>query len=262
MRTFTILLIATLAALGSDDLFDAARRGDVADVKTALDKGVAVDTKWRYDQTALFIAARRGHSDVVRLLLERGATADVKDSFYGMTAVTAATEKGDPEIVTMLLDKGARGGDSILLMAAGRGRTELVRALAKRKDIDPTVLTQALSSAEAGKHAEAAAILREAGARPAAPLDPAALERFRGRYATVPMGREILTVEPKAGFLVVKGTSMQMDFRPLDELTFEPMPRPGTERFVFLIENGKVVGAESVQGERRIRYKRLEEDAK
>jgi ankyrin repeat protein len=200
VRTATFLLAACLSALASDELFDAARKGDVAAVKAALEKGVPVDAKWRYDQTALFIAAGRGHTDVVKLLLERGAKADARDSFYGMTAVVAAAEKGNAELVTLLLDKGAPGADSILLGAAGRGRTELVRALAKRPGWDPKLLTQALSSAEAGKHAEAASVLREAGAKPAPPLDPVALERFRGRYSTVPQGREVLTVEPKGAF--------------------------------------------------------------
>ena len=258
----TLALMASLAASASDELFDAARKGDVAAVKAALDNGAAVDATWRYEQTALFIAAGRGHSDVVRLLLERGAKADARDSFYKMTAVIAAAEKGKADIVTMLLDKGAPGGESILMMAAGKGRTELLRALVKRPGLDPKLLTHALSSADAGKHTEAATVLREAGAKPAPPLDPAALERFRGKYATVPNGREVLTIEPKGALLVVKGTTMQLDFRPLDEVTFEPVQYPGVERVVFIIENGKVTGAESIQSDQRIKYKRVEEEGK
>ena len=42
-------------------------------MKALLDGGTPIDSKWRYDQTALFIAAFRGHAGVVRVLLERGA---------------------------------------------------------------------------------------------------------------------------------------------------------------------------------------------
>ena len=42
---------------GNEEFFEAARKGDTAALKAHLDKGVAVDSKWRYDQTALFIAA-------------------------------------------------------------------------------------------------------------------------------------------------------------------------------------------------------------
>lgn len=258
----TFLLFASFAAPGSDELFDAARKGDAAGVKAALDSGVPVDATWRYNQTALFIAAGRGHTAIVKMLLDRGAKADVRDSFYGMTAVMAAADKEKPELVTMLLDKGAQGADSLLMMAAAKGNTPMVRALASRAGLDPKLLTQALSSAEAGKHTDAAAVLREAGAKPAPPFDPATLERFRGKYATLPMGREVLSVEPRGALLTVIGSSMQMDFRPLDELTFEPVQYPGMERLVFIVDGGKVTGAESIQAQRTIRYKRLEEKQK
>jgi ankyrin repeat protein len=114
VRLVTLLLATAIFASASDELFHAARKGDAAAVKVALDKGAAVDAKWRYDQTALFIAAFRGHAEVVKLLLERGAKADVKDSFYGMTAVGAAGQKGHAEIVAMLLDKGATADDQLL----------------------------------------------------------------------------------------------------------------------------------------------------
>jgi hypothetical protein len=254
-----LLVAVSFAFAQTDELFDAARRGDVAAVRTALDKGVPVDATWRYGQTALFIAAGRGHTEVVRLLLARGAKADVKDSFYGMTAIGAAAEKGSTEIVAMLLDKGAPGAEQLLLMAAGTGRTPLVAVLASRPGMGPKLLTQALASAEAGRHAEAAAALRAAGAQSGPPFDPAALTRFRGRYATVPQGREVLSVEPKGALLAVTGESMTMEYRALDDTTFEPAKYPGMAQLEFTIENGRVTGMESRQGSQTVRYKRLED---
>src|SRR5213592_1321904 len=74
----------------ADALSEAARKGDAAAVKTLLDAGVDVNTKYRYNRTALSYAADRGHVAVVKLLLERGADVNVKDTFYGATALTWA----------------------------------------------------------------------------------------------------------------------------------------------------------------------------
>ena len=106
--------------------------------------------------------------------------------------------KGNAEIVTMLLDHGATGAERLLLAAAGKGQTALVRALAARPGISPKTLTQALSSANAGKHSETAAVLHAAGAKAASPMDEAALKRFEGKYAGEGQGRELLTVSSKA----------------------------------------------------------------
>jgi uncharacterized protein len=96
----------------ADALSEAARKGDAAAVKTLLDEGVDVNTKFRYNRTALSFAADRGHVEVVKLLLERGADVTVKDTFYGATALTwAVSPAGDrtpkhTEVVGLLLDRG------------------------------------------------------------------------------------------------------------------------------------------------------------
>src|ERR1044072_9164034 len=77
----------------NNQLYEAARKGDVAEVKAVLDKGADVNAKFRYGATALFKAAERGHTEVVKLLIERGADVTVKDTFYGATAMTWALNK-------------------------------------------------------------------------------------------------------------------------------------------------------------------------
>src|SRR3712207_8360944 len=51
-----------------------------ATVKSLLDRGVDVNTKFRYGATALSYASDKGHLEVVKLLLERKADTNVKDT--------------------------------------------------------------------------------------------------------------------------------------------------------------------------------------
>ena len=67
----------------NDQLFEAVRKGDLAAVTAALDKGADVNAKFRYGATALFKAAERGHTEIAKVLLDRGADVKVKDTFYG-----------------------------------------------------------------------------------------------------------------------------------------------------------------------------------
>ena len=124
-------------------------------------------------------------------------------------------------------------------------------------------MAQALASAEAGKHASAAELLRTVGAQPPSGAEIAALERYRGRYQVVPGGREIFAVEPQGGLLAVKGESMTSIYRPAGKDTFVPADAEGRETVQFQVDaDGKVTGAEMRQGQTVIRYKRLEEDSK
>src|SRR5678810_1280680 len=76
----------------NDQLFEAVRKGDVAAVTAALDKGADVNAKFRYGTTAIFKAAERGNAEVAKVLLDRGADVKVKDTFYGATAMTWAVD--------------------------------------------------------------------------------------------------------------------------------------------------------------------------
>src|SRR5688572_23791761 len=66
----------------AEELWDAARAGDLARVNAALAKGANIDAKTRYGVTALMFAADKGHTEVVRLLLEKGADTNIQDTFY------------------------------------------------------------------------------------------------------------------------------------------------------------------------------------
>src|SRR5687767_9891484 len=101
-----------------DELFEAARKGDAAAVRALLDKGVDVNTKFRYGATALSYAADKGHLEVVKLLIERKADVNVKDTFYSATPIIWAAQKGHAGVVGALLDAGAEGKDDALVIAA------------------------------------------------------------------------------------------------------------------------------------------------
>ena len=94
----TALALAQAPPLTKAEQFqDAARKGDAAAVKKLLDEGVDVNTKFRYNATALFYACDHGHLEVVKVLLDKGADLAVKDTFYGFTPLMLATEPGAEE---------------------------------------------------------------------------------------------------------------------------------------------------------------------
>ena len=246
MRLILCLLASAALLAASDELFEAARKGDVAALRAQLDKGVPVDAKWRYDQTALFIAARRGHAEAVKLLIERGADVNVQDSFYKMSALAGAASDGKAEVVTLLLAKGASGRERVLNMAAGQGNAALVKAVLDAGGLDAKTLGLALNVAESRNRAEVVELLKKAGAvKPAAPSHPVAAEvlaRYAGTYRDG-SGNEFV-VAIKDGKLTAGQGGRLVPYGAVNDTTFEPEQFPGMWQAVFMVENGVVTGAE------------------
>ncbi len=199
-RILPIAFAASLTAFAfdlSDDLFAAARKGDVAAVKDLLSKGADVNSKGPYDQTPLFFAADRGHLDVVKVLVEKGADLNRKDTFYNFTAIGRAAMKNHNEIVGYLAAKGATGVGQLLTQAVFGGDKELLKTLLDTKKATPKELTAAWRIADANKKPELAAMLKDAGAEPPAAtitLDEASLAAFVGTYLGGRGGTEFETV--------------------------------------------------------------------
>jgi len=128
----------------AEALGEAARKGDAPALKKLLDEGVDVNTRFRYDRTALSFAADRGHVDAVRLLLERGADPNIKDTFYGATPLTWA--------VSPARDRTER-------------HTEVVRLLLARGGIPAAALSDALAAATQARLDDVIALLEKAGAK-------------------------------------------------------------------------------------------------
>ena len=135
-----VLGAAQSATDKADALSDAARKGDAAAVTTLLDEGVNVNTKFRYDRTALSFAADRGHVEVVKVLLARGADVTLKDTFYNATALTWAVNPAQDrkpqhtEVVKLLLDHGGFSAEALsaALQAATRAKLDDVVALLEK----------------------------------------------------------------------------------------------------------------------------------
>src|SRR5688572_15552213 len=171
----------------NDQLYEAARKGDAAEVKALLDKGADVNAKFRYGATALFKAAERGHTEVVKLLIERGADVAVKDTFYGATAMTWALDKGHTGVVRAILAKSADGAGEVLLSGVNSGNMELVTAALETGKVPADALTGALVAAGADeKKAAVVEALKKAGAQPPPEVDAATLQSYVGKYKAEP----------------------------------------------------------------------------
>src|ERR1044072_6505884 len=132
----------------NEQLYEAARKGDAAEVKALLDKGADVNAKFRYGATALFKAAERGNTEVVKLLIVRGADVNVKDTFYGASALSWALQKGHTGVVRAIVAKSTEEAGDVLITGAGSGNAEMVSAALESGGKIPAVtLTAALVTA-------------------------------------------------------------------------------------------------------------------
>ena len=240
----------------AEQLQDAARKGDAATVKTLLDEGVDVNTKFRYNATALFYACDHGHLDVVKVLLDHGADMSIKDTFYGFTPLALATgpaQKKTPahsEIAKLLIQKGAPGKDQALSGAIQSGDTSLAQVILDSGGLAASDLSDALETAKAANKAEMVTLLEKAGAKPYEDfkIDPAMLARFAGTYKvtdgsqlTVMTAGTRLTLGPAAAppaqRLMVVATG---------DKAFKAIGAPLT--ITFQVEGDKVTGFTLTQG--------------
>jgi len=257
-----LLLLATFQVAFAQDLgdqlFEAARRGDAATVKALLDRGVDVNTKFRYGATALSYAADKGHLEVVKLLLERKADANVKDTFYGATPIIWAAQKGHAKVVEALLDGGAEGKDDALGIGAGGGHLELVRMLLAKGGLKPETLSESLAAAEREKYTEIADALKKAGAVPPPKadfkVDAETLNSYVGTYK-LESGAEFNAVV-KDGVLVVGPPGQQLTLGAFDKLNFRPMEFEGVT-ITFNVENGAVTGFTMKRGTNTQVFKKI-----
>jgi hypothetical protein len=97
----------------SEELLEAASRGDLPGVERALKRGAQVDAKGPHGNTALNEAAQLGHTDIVKRLLEAGAYLENKGGTH-MTPLMNAACHGHFDIVPLLIEKGAAVSDDLL----------------------------------------------------------------------------------------------------------------------------------------------------
>jgi ankyrin repeat protein len=154
-------------------LHDAARDGNLQQVKVLLDRGTSATEADEAGEPPLLIASLAGRADVVALLLERGSDIEIRNR-GGLTALHAAAYGGHLAVVELLVAKGAAVNDNgnfyhmtPLHAAAEEGRADVIAfLLAHKADVEAkerngyTPLTQAGWRA----HWDSASLLMKAGA--------------------------------------------------------------------------------------------------
>jgi len=89
-----------------NDLFDAAKYGDLEGCEDFIAVGKDVNARDAEKRTPLHFAAGAAHLDVARALVEAGADLEAADSKLN-TPLMYAAGYGRPALVAMLLDRGA-----------------------------------------------------------------------------------------------------------------------------------------------------------
>jgi ankyrin repeat protein len=255
-----ILLFASLAfaqappLTKAEQLQEAARKGDAATVKKLLDEGVDVNTKFRYNATALFYACDHGHVEVVKVLLDKGADMGVKDSFYGFTPLALAlgpAQKKRPEhaeIARLLIAKGSPGKDLALNTAIQSNDADLAKAVLDSGGVQADALSDALELAKMQNKPAIVELLEKAGAKPheEIKLDPALAARLAGTYKNA-AGNDITVVVNGNSLTVgapVAPPAQRLVLTLKDASTFRVLGTQGQRgTAVFKIENDKVTGA-------------------
>lgn len=197
----------------AQDLLDAARKGDLAGVKTALAAPADLESKTRYGQTPLFLASMNGHLEVVEFLLGKGAKVDVTDTFYKSTAIGFAAGRKHFAVVKLLLARSS-DHDRNLDSVASLRNPELVAAVLSAGKPTQAALDRNFEIASAN-NPEIAELLRKAGAQPPAPgaaVDPQVLESYTGSYRADGFPLEIKALV-KEGKLFLQATG-QPEFAP------------------------------------------------
>jgi ankyrin repeat protein len=259
---FALALAAPAAAQAdpkqtlNEQLYEAARKGDAAEVRAVLDKGADVNAKFRYGATALFKAAERGHTEVVKLLIERGADVNLKDTFYGATAISWALQKGHTGVVRAILSKSADDAGDVLLEGVRSGNAELVTAALETGKVPADALTGALVTAGSdAKNAAVVEMLKKAGAQPPPAVDAGVLQSYVGKYKGEP-GPEV-NITLKDGMLTLAGGGGTTTLMPLDQKTFRPADFAGLT-ITFNVEGGKATSLNFKQGANTTLLKKVE----
>jgi outer membrane protein assembly factor BamB len=249
-----LTIMLPLSALGDDrdkELINAARRGNVEQVKTLLEQGADANATTEYGATALFFAADRGNMEIIQLLLDHGADVNAKDTFYEATALTWAAMSDHADAVKLLLEKGAEGAEDVLGMAAALGKVEIATVVIDSGKVKPEDLSDAYAAALARGHTDVAELIKNSGitieTKPAVEVAPEVLARYAGTYKNADLGMTF-NVKPGEGKLkaAVVGQS-ELTYSPTDQTTFQSVEVPGI-KLVFKVEEGKVPSFTVEQG--------------
>lgn len=166
-------LVFGASAVLAGPLHDAARDGNVEQVKQLLDQGAALAEPDPSGEPALLIASLAGHTEIVALLLERGSDIEIRNK-GGLTALHAAAYGGNLDVAKLLVSKGAAVNDaenfykmSPLHAAAEEGHADVIAfLLANGATVEAKERNGYTPLTQAGwrEHWDAAGLLMKAGA--------------------------------------------------------------------------------------------------
>jgi ankyrin repeat protein len=249
----------------SEELLNAAKKGDLPAVRSLLARGADVNAKTRYGQTPLMLAADKGAVEVVKALLGAGADVNVTDTFYkSVTALSAAAQRGHAEIVKLLIEKGASGRENALFAAIGGGHSSIVKTVLDAGGIKQESLNQALGFALERERSEIAELLRKSGAAPPPPktlkpevkVDEATLQRYAGTYRLDETRQYTFIVKDgRLGGWDVRQYSLSLT--PIEKNVFR-IGSSDDRTITFNEENGKIISITVTQSGFKQTYNRVE----
>jgi len=184
-RTTTRLLVLPMSLLAAQTylqtasadsaIADAARSGDIEQVRKQISAGEDVNAPESDGSTALLWATYQSYPEIVAALVEAGADLNAVNDF-GVTPLIQASRTGDAAIIRALLDGGAANapahpnGETPLMAAARSGSLESVMLLLERGSdpnaVEPLQHQTALMWAAAEGHVAVVDALLDAGADP------------------------------------------------------------------------------------------------
>ena len=183
--SLTLVLLSTAAlsmvvasaatAAPTSTVVDAARTGDIAQVRQLIKSGADVNAPAADGSTALLFAAYDSDGEMVKALLAAGANPNVANNF-GVTPLLQSSRYGDAATIEALLKGGAdvekaqRDGETPLMAASRAGSVASVKLLLQ-KGADPNKVESledqtALMWATAEGHLDVVDALLTAGANP------------------------------------------------------------------------------------------------
>ena len=134
------VMIFTISTFSSaEPLNDAAKEGDLDEVKRLIEKGANIEVRDVSKSTPLYNAVDRGNKDVVEFLILKGANVNVNCTAVNYTPLHRATALfgGDKEMVNLLVANGAnvnkvrKNGFTPLMDAEMRGAKDIMELLIK-----------------------------------------------------------------------------------------------------------------------------------
>ncbi len=236
----------------AEQLWAAARTGNLEAINKALDEGVDVNSATHYNSTALTFACDRGQIEAIKLLLKRGADPNLEDTFYKASPLDWAQMNGHYEAVSLVLGGGAKGADRLLLDGIGSRDKKLVEAVLNSGKASDKTIAEGKLQASALKLEDLLPLFDSLKfeALPAYAPSKELLESIAGKYST-PSIPVTMTMSVEEGQLSMEFGGQSMKLVPISENLFAS----GGTRVTVKLEEGKVTELTRSAGENSIAFK-------